>query len=204
MLVPRVVRALIEGVEQQRRTREHVHDGTRLRRAREQAQIASGQLAAGVDAGVEVRKLTRARQATGDEQVRHLLVAEATDTMRFRDEVIEVIAADDEVALVRHDLAIDLVVAVNVRDGREAHEHARSVGVAQAAFDVVLAKHLLRQLVDLGIALVKAFAFRGTAERSLVRGHGSDVRDAQESRGIVRRQDATRNALASAAGRQMR
>ena len=139
----RVVGGGIEGVEQQRGALEDVHDGVAVGGAGEDAEVALGELPARVDARAEVVELGLRGQLARDEQVRDLLIAEASLVLRCAHEIVDVVATIDEVALVGDHLAVDLGVAVHVRDGGETDEHARSVGVTQTALDVVL-------LVELG------------------------------------------------------
>ena len=97
-------------------------------------------------------------QRARDEQVGDLFVAIAILGLGVIDQVLDVVAAQRELALVGHDLAIDLVVAVHVRDTGKARDHTRAVGVAQAALDVMLDEQTLVIRISRQ-AVVEVFAF---------------------------------------------
>ena len=84
--------------------------------------------------------------------------------MRVVDEVGNVVATDGELALIGDEDAVFLAVAVHVGDARETGNHARAVGVAQAALYVVLAVKLLVVLLHRG-AGVEALGGGGDAAR---------------------------------------
>ena len=123
-------------------------------------QEALGQLTARIDAGLEVAKLVCRGKRAGHEEIGCFLVAKTVLCLGVVDKVGDVVAAIDQVALVGHDAVVGLVVAVDVRDGREAHQHARAVGVAQAALDVVLLVKVLVDDVNLFEALVELLGNR--------------------------------------------
>lgn len=81
--------------------------------------------------------------ATRDKQIGDFLVAVAILGLGIVDQILDAVAAKRELALIGHDLSVDLVVAVHIRDASEARDHARAVGIAQAALDIVLNKQAL-------------------------------------------------------------
>ena len=182
-----VVGVGVEGVEQKRRALQHVHDGVAVGRAREEAEVALGQLLARVDAGAEVVELGARGQLAGDEQVRDLLVAKAVLGLSGADELVHAVAAVDEAAVVRLDAVVGPVVAVDVGDRGEAHEHARAVGVSQPALDVVLGVELALHHVHVLVAVVEAVGDRGEPQTD--RRHGVDVGHVLEGRRVVRGED---------------
>ena len=186
----------VEGVEQQRGALQDVHDGVAVRRAREDAQVALGQLLAGVDARAEIVELLARGEAPGNEQVGHLLVAKAILGLRAVDELVDVVAAIDQPAVVGLDAVVGPVVAVHVGDRREAHEHAGAVRVAQAALDVVLLVQLLRHHVHVLVAVVEAVGDRRLPQGH--RGHGIGVGHVVEGRRVARREDGPAGPLGKA------
>ena len=109
-----VVRRGVKGVEQQRGALQDVHDVLAVRGAREDVEEALGQLAAAVDARLEVSQLLRRGKGTRDEQVGRLLVAKAVLRVRVVDEVGHAVAAVEQVSLVGDHALGGLVVAVHV------------------------------------------------------------------------------------------
>ena len=160
-----VVRRGVEGVEQERRALQHVHDRVAVGGTGKDREVAVGQLPARVDASAEVIQLGGGGQVSRDNEVRHLLVAKAVLALRPRHQVLDVVAAKDEVALVGHDLAVLLGVTVDVRDGGETNEHAGTVGVAQAALHVVATVEVAVQDVGVLVAVVEAIGDRGAPKR---------------------------------------
>ena len=145
----------IVGVELQGDALEHVHDGVRVGAVRERCEEALGELAHRSDAGLEVVELGRRGQRSGEQEVRDLLVAEAALGLCRVHEVIDLVAAQGEVAPIGRDHAVNLVVAVDARDGGEADEHAGTIGVAQAALDVQAVEEVARHLIHRRVALVE-------------------------------------------------
>ena len=186
----------VEGVEQQRGALQDVHDGVAVRRTREDAQVALGQLLARVDAGAEVVELLARGEAPGYEQVGDLLVAKAILGLRAVDELVDVISAIDQATVVGLDAVIGPVVAVHVGDRREAHEHAGAVRVAQTALDVVLLVQLLRHHVHVLVAAVEAVGDRRLPQGH--RGHGIGVGHVVEGRRVARREDGPAGPLGKA------
>ena len=191
-----VVRRGVEGVEQERRALQHVHDRVAVGGAREDGEVAIGQLTARVDARAEVVKLGRRGQVPRDDEIRHLLVAKAVLALRPGNQVLDVVATKDEVALVGHGHAILLGVAVDVRDGGETHEHAGAVGVAQAALHVIAAVEVAVQDVGVLVAVIEAVGDGGASQR--LGGHGVGVRHVRHGGGVERREDGPEDLVPAA------
>ena len=192
----RVVGRGVEGVQQKRRALQDVHDVLAVRGAREDVQEALRELAAAIDARLEVVQLLGGGQRARHEQVGRLLVAEAVLLLSVVDEDGDVVAAVDQVALVGDHAVGRLVVTVDVRDGSEANEHAGAVGVAQAALDVVLGIKLGGNDVNALKSLVQAVGDIGASESD--RGHRVGIGHVRQSRGLESAQDGSRAALAVA------
>ena len=149
----------IEGVEQQHGALEHVHDARRHRGHRELFDVLVAQMSKGAQALAKAVELFLVGQRTRDKQIGDFLVAVAILGLGIVDQVFDAVAAKRELALIGHDLSVDLVVAVHIRDASEARDHARAVGIAQAALDIVLNKQAL--VIRVGRqAVVEAFALR--------------------------------------------
>ncbi len=133
----RIVRRRVEGIEQKDRAGHHIHDGMGARTAREDAEEVCRELAPRIDAGLEVGQLVAGRKSAGNQEIGNLLVAEAVLLLRVVDEIADMVAAVDEVALIRHELAVHHVVAMDIGDRRESYEHAGAIGIAQAPLHVV-------------------------------------------------------------------
>ena len=69
-------------------------------------------------------------QRTRDKQIGDFLVAIAILGLGIVDQILDAVAAKRELALIGHDLSVDLVVAVHIRDTSETRDHARAVGIA--------------------------------------------------------------------------
>ena len=114
-------------------------------------------------------------QRARDEQVGDLFVAIAILGLGVVDQVFDAVATKREFALIGHDLSVDLVVAMHIRDAGKARDHARAVGIAQAALDVVLHEQALvvrggRQ------AVVEVFAFgRNLTARLVIQNQAAQV-----------------------------
>ena len=155
-----VVRLGIEGVQQQHGAHEHVHDGAGDRGDGELRHVAIGDVAVCAQARLKVRELVYVGQGAGDEQVGDLFVTKAALRLRAIDKVLDAVTAKRQLALVRNQLAVHDVVAVDVADAGEAGHHAGTVRVAQAALDVVL----FVEAFVIGLArgtVVEALAFGG-------------------------------------------
>ena len=149
----------IEGVEQQHGALEHVHDARRHRGHRELFDVLVAQMSKGAQALAKAVELFLVGQRTRDKQIGDFLVAVAILGLGIVDQILDAVAAQRELALIGHDLSVDLVVAVHIRDASEARDHARAVGIAQAALDIVLNKQAL--VIRVGRqAVVEAFALR--------------------------------------------
>ena len=149
----------IEGVEQQYGALEHVHDARRHRGHRELFNVLVTQVSKGAQALAKAVELFLVGQRTRDKQIGDFLVAVAILGLGIVDQILDAVAAKRELALIGHDLSVDLVVAVHIRDTSEARDHARAVGIAQAALDIVLFEQAL--VIRVGRqAVVEAFALR--------------------------------------------
>ena len=158
----------VEGVEQQHGALEHVHDARRHRGHGELFDVLVAQMPKGTQTLAKTVELLFVGQRTRDEQVGDLFVAVTILGLGVVDQILDVVAAQRELALVGHDLAVDLVVAVHVRDAGKARDHARAVGIAQTALDVMLDEQIL--VIRIGRqAVVEVFAFgRNLAARFIV------------------------------------
>ena len=137
------VRLGIEGVEQQYGALEHVHDARRHRGHRELFNVLVAQMSKGAQALTKAVELFLVGQRTRDKQIGDFFVAVAILGLGIVDQILDAVAAKRELALIGHDLSVDLVVAVHVRDAGKTRDHTRAVGVAQAALDVVLDEQTL-------------------------------------------------------------
>ena len=133
----------IEGVEQQHGALENIHDARGHRGHGELFDVLIAQVPKGAQSATKAIKLFLGGQGARDKQIGDLFVAVAILGLGVVDQVLDAVAAQRELALVGYDLAVDLVVAVHVRDAGKARDHARTVGIAQAALDVVLDKQAL-------------------------------------------------------------
>ena len=165
----------IEGVEQQHGALKHIHDARRHRGHGELLDVFAAQMPKSAQAFTKSVELLFVGQRARDEQVGDLFVAIAILGLGAVDQVLDAIAAQRELALVGHDLAVDLVVAVHVRDAGEARDHARAVGIAQATLDVVFDKQAL--VVRVGRqAVVEVFAFgRNLAARLIIQDQAAQM-----------------------------
>ena len=165
----------VEGVEQQHGALKHVHDARRHRGHGELFDVLVAQMPKGAQTFAKAVEFLLVGQRTRDEQVGDLFVAITILGLGAVDQVLDAIAAQRELALVGHDLAVDLVVAVHVRDAGKARDHARAVGIAQTALDVMLDKQAL--VIRIGRqAVVEVFAFgRKLAARFVVQNQAAQV-----------------------------
>ena len=111
------------------------------------------------DQVLEGLELLRVRQAPGKQQEADFLVAAALLGHDGVHEVLDFVAPEKEFSVNRHELAVRVaVVAHDVADVGQAHQHAGAVLVAQAPLDVEFleqfrvdacaALHLVGELVD--------------------------------------------------------
>ena len=149
----------VEGVEQQHGALKHIHDARRHRGHGELADVFVAQMPKSTQAFAKTVKLFLGGQGARDEQIGDFFVAVAVLGLGVVDQILDAVATKREFALIGHDLTVDLVVAVHIRDASEARDHARAVGIAQAALDIVLNKQAL--VIRVGRqAVVEAFALR--------------------------------------------
>ena len=114
-------------------------------------------------------------QRARDKQIGDFFVAIAILGLGIVDQILDAIAAQRELALVGHDFAVDLVVAVHVRDTGKARDHARAVGIAQAALDVMLDEQTLVVRISRQ-AVVEVFAFgRNLAARLIIQDQAAQM-----------------------------
>ena len=172
------IRVLIEGVEQQRGSLEHIHDGAGGRGAREERQVASGQRPARVDARVVVCQLSRRRQLAGEQEIGKLLVTKAILGVGRLHQLAYGVAAEDEVALIGMDAGLVFGIAVHVADGGKASHHARSIVVSKTALHAIVAVKLWVDGIDGEKALVKPVAHWRAPQRD--GGHGAHVHNMEQ------------------------
>ena len=165
----------VEGVEQQHGALKHVHDARRHRGHGELFDVLVAQVPKGAQTSAKAVEFLLVGQRARDKQVGDLFVAIAILGLGAVDQVLDAIAAQRELALVGYDLAVDLVVAVHVRDAGKARDHARAVGIAQTALDVMLDKQAL--VIRIGRqAVVEVFALgRNLAARFVVQNQAAQV-----------------------------
>ena len=120
----------VEGVEQQHGALKHIHDARRHRGHGELFDVLVAQMPKSAQTFTKAVELLFVGQRARDEQVGDFFVAVAILGLGVVDQVLDAIAAQRELALVGYDLAVDLVVAVHVRDAGKARNHARAVGIA--------------------------------------------------------------------------
>ena len=130
----------VEGVEQQHGALKHIHDARRHRGHGELADVFVAQMPKSTQASAKTVKLFLGGQGARNEQIGDFFVAVAVLGLGVVDQILDAVATKREFALIGHDLTVDLVVAMYVRDASEARDHARAVCIAQAAFDIVLNK----------------------------------------------------------------
>ena len=165
----------IEGVEQQHGALEHIHDARRHRGHGELFDVFVAQMPKGAQALAKAVQLFLVGQRTRDKQVGDFFVAIAILGLGIVDQILDAIAAQRELALVRHDFAVDLVVAVHVRDAGKARDHARAVGITQAALDVMLDEQTLVIRISRH-AVVEVFAFgRNLAARLIIQDQAAQM-----------------------------
>ena len=165
----------VEGVEQQHGTLKHIHDARRHRGHRELFNVLIAQMSKGAQALAKAVELILVGQRTRDKQIGDFLVAVAILGLGIVDQILDAVAAKRELALVGYDLAVDLVVAVHVRDAGKARDHARAIGIAQTALDVMFDEQAL--VIRVGRqAVVEIFAFgRNLAARFVVQNQAAQV-----------------------------
>ena len=165
----------VEGVEQQHGALKHIHDARRHRGHGELFDVLIAQVPKSAQTSAKTVELLFVGQRARDEQVGDLFVAIAILGLGVVDQVLDAVAAQRKLALVGHDFAVDLVVAVHVRDAGKARDHARAIGIAQAALDVMLYEQALvvrggRQ------AVVEVFAFgRNLTARLVIQNQAAQV-----------------------------
>ena len=137
-------------VEQQDRTRKHVHDVRRRVAHDHGRRKAVGQLTEAVDNGNELAQLLLRGQFAHQQQVRDLFVCKTPVKRCALQQVADAVAAEREHAFVRTLVSFGKHVAVHVGDIRHACDDARSVGVAQAALHAILLIERRIDGVDLG------------------------------------------------------
>ena len=165
----------VEGVEQQHGALKHIHDARRHRGHGELADVFVAQMPKSTQAFAKTVKLFLGGQGARDEQIGDLFVAVAVLGLGVVDQILDAVATKREFALIGHDLTVDLVVAMYVRDASEARDHARAVCIAQAAFDIVLDKQVL--VIRVGRqAVVEVFAFgRNLTARLVIQNQAAQV-----------------------------
>ena len=165
----------VEGIEQQHGALKHIHDARRHRGHGELADVFVAQMPKSTQAFAKTVEFLFGGQRARDEQVGDLFVAIAILGLGVVDQVLDAVAAKREFALIGHDLSVDLVVAMHIRDAGKTRDHARAVGIAQAALDVVLHEQAL--IVRGGRqAVVEVFAFgRNLTARLVIQNQAAQV-----------------------------
>ena len=161
------VRVRVEGVEEEHSAHEHVHDARGHGGDGELRNVAFGDVAIRPKPLLEICKLRDGGERSREQQVGEFLVPKAVLCLGVGDQVLDVVATDGQLALIRNDHAVYLVVAVHVGDEREARDHAGAVSVAEAALDVVFLEERLVQRSHHG-AVIQALACRGDLTARLV------------------------------------
>ena len=133
----------IKRVQQQNGALERIHDRGAHRGDRELTNEFARQMTIGTEAAVEIIEFLGSRELAGDEQVSDLLVAKAALRLRIGDEVLDVVAAQDQMTLIGHDFPIDALVAMDIGNARETGNDAGPVDISQAALDVVGVEDIL-------------------------------------------------------------
>ena len=165
----------VEGVEQQHGALKHIHDARRHRGHGELFDVLVAQMPKSAQTFTKAVELFLSGQRARNEQIGDLFVAVAVLGLGVVDQVLDVVAAQRELALVGHDLAVDLVVAVHVRDAGKTRDHTRAVGVAQAALDVMLDEQTLVIRISRQ-AVVEVFAFgRNLTARLVIQNQAAQV-----------------------------
>ena len=165
----------VEGVKQQHGALEHIHDARRHRGHGELFDVFVAQMPKGAQALAKTVELLFVGQRARDKQIGDFFVAIAILGLGIVDQILDAIAAQRELALVGHDFAVDLVVAVHIRDTGKARDHARAVGIAQAALDVVLDEQTLVVRISRQ-AVVEVFAFgRNLAARLIIQDQAAQM-----------------------------
>ena len=132
-----VLGGLVGRVQAQDGTSHHVHEIGRGIHHKRAGRESVGQLALGIDHFHEPVETLLRRQLSHEQQIGHLFESEAARRIQIAQKVVQVVAAQAQGALGRHLLAVGHHIAVNVGDVGHAREHARAVGVAQAALHIV-------------------------------------------------------------------
>ncbi len=153
-----VFRIFRAGIQQQHRTREHIHDVDRDVACNQMLGEAVRQLALLVDGLFKKEQLFTRGQLAAHEKVGDLLETEAAFAKYVLHQVFDIVAAESQMTFNRGFAVIGNDVAVNIRNVRDAGDHARSIGIAQAALDDVRIEigriHLVR-LLKIGIERCK-------------------------------------------------
>ena len=120
----------VEGVEQQHGTLKHIHDARRHRGHGELADVFVAQVPKSTQTFAKTVKLFLGGQRARNEQIGDLFVAVAILGLGVVDQILDAVATKREFALIGHDLTVDLVVAMHIRDASEARDYARAVCIA--------------------------------------------------------------------------
>ncbi len=127
----------VMAVEEEHRSSQHVHDVGRRVAHDHGGGEAVRQLALGVNDLDEGIKLGLRGKLAHKQQIGDFFKGKATIARLVAEEVVEVVAAQAKRALVSQLFAVGDNVAVHVGNIGHAGDHARAVGVAQAALDVI-------------------------------------------------------------------
>ena len=138
----KVVRVLIE-----HNARKQVHDVRRRGAKKDASGEAIGQLALGINERYKVIELPLRWQHCGEQQICYFFEIEALINGFHVYQVIQVVATITQNAFIGNFVAIIHKVTMNVCHVRDAGNHARAVGIAQAALDGVF-------LVEAGVHFV--------------------------------------------------
>ncbi len=153
-----VLGGLVGRVQAQDGTSHHVHEVGRGVHHKRAGRKPVGQLALRIDHFHETVEALLGRQLAHEQQIGHLFESEAARRIQIAQKVVKVVAAQAQRALGRHLLAVGHHVTVNIRDIGHTREHARAVGVAQAALHIVLRIQRRIDSVHLVEVLVQAHA----------------------------------------------
>ena len=127
--------------------RQQVHNVRRRGAKKDAGGEAIGQLALGINERHEVIELLLCWQHRGEQQIRHFFEIESLVNGFHVYQVIQVVAAIAQNTFVGNFVAVIHKVAMNVCHVRDASNHARAVGSAQAALDIVF-------LIEAGVHFV--------------------------------------------------
>ena len=160
VLEPGVVGRGVGGVEMKHAAAQHVHHV--FGGAREDVVVheAAGQVALVVEQARERGEVLPGGQVAREQQVHKLLVAEAALACGALDQVVDAVTTKRQATLAGFLVAFVHHVAVNVGDLGDAGDHARAVGVAQAALDVGALELMRVDAVRFRKTLVNVAGFR--------------------------------------------